>query len=176
MFTFAKTINNAPNVCNNKLLNYNRFIHRYIWKLLYMFCKITGLLIDVSLLCVGSRLTLTLRLIICKPLFLGSLLEVAQYLSATASMLDSAQLDHIEGRLTALSQKMDSLSEKEQQVSYSSEDQQKVRSRTFSQVINWKFWRSCGHIPDIISFHVFSDVFWCLISLHLTCLLIFAMG
>lgn len=84
-------------------------------------------------------------------MFLGSLLEVAQYLSATASMLDSAQLDHIEGRLTALSQKMDSLSEKERQTSYSSEDQQKVQSRKFMHVINSEFLYSHDRILDIIS-------------------------
>lgn len=47
----------------------------------------------------------------------SNLLETAQHLSATASMLDSAQLDHIEGRLTALSQKLDSISEKRAKVS-----------------------------------------------------------
>lgn len=41
-----------------------------------------------------------------------SLVEVAQQLSAKSSLLDSAQLDHIEGRLTALAQKMDSINEK----------------------------------------------------------------
>ncbi|XP_017781946.1 PREDICTED: dynactin subunit 2 [Nicrophorus vespilloides] len=43
------------------------------------------------------------------------LLEAAQHLSATASLLDSAQLDHIEGRLTALSQKMDLIAKKKEQ-------------------------------------------------------------
>ena len=41
-----------------------------------------------------------------------SLVEVAQRLNAKANLLDSAQLDHIEGRLTALAQKMDSINEK----------------------------------------------------------------
>jgi len=41
-----------------------------------------------------------------------SLVEVAQELNAKANLLDSAQLDHIEGRLTALAQKMDSINEK----------------------------------------------------------------
>nr|CAD7571723.1 unnamed protein product [Timema californicum] len=41
-----------------------------------------------------------------------SLLEVAESLSARANLLDSAQLDHIEGRLIALTQNMDSLAEK----------------------------------------------------------------
>ena len=41
-----------------------------------------------------------------------SLVEVAQQLNAKANVLDSAQLDHIEGRLTALAQKMDSINEK----------------------------------------------------------------
>ncbi|XP_018320309.1 dynactin subunit 2 [Agrilus planipennis] len=47
----------------------------------------------------------------------GTLLETAQYLSATASMLDSAQLDHIEGRLTALVQKLDMIAEKKAKIS-----------------------------------------------------------
>ncbi|XP_066260880.1 dynactin subunit 2 [Euwallacea similis] len=42
----------------------------------------------------------------------GSLMEVAQYLSATASMLDSSQLDHIEGRLSAMAQKLEALGQK----------------------------------------------------------------
>jgi len=40
------------------------------------------------------------------------LVEVAQELNAKADLLDTAQLDHIEGRLTALMQKMDSINEK----------------------------------------------------------------
>lgn len=43
---------------------------------------------------------------------LESLLETAEHLAATASMLDSAQLDHIEGRLSALLQNLDSIKEK----------------------------------------------------------------
>lgn len=39
----------------------------------------------------------------------SSLLESAQHLSATACLLAPKQLDHIEGRLTALAQKMDGL-------------------------------------------------------------------
>lgn len=46
----------------------------------------------------------------------GSLLEAAQYLSATASLLDSSQLDHIEGRLSALAQKLDSISQKKKEL------------------------------------------------------------
>lgn len=46
----------------------------------------------------------------------GSLLEAAQYLSATASLLDSSQLDHIEGRLSALSQKLDAISQKKKEL------------------------------------------------------------
>ncbi|XP_076265791.1 dynactin subunit 2 [Rhynchophorus ferrugineus] len=46
----------------------------------------------------------------------GGLLEAAQYLSATASLLDSAQLDHIEGRLSALDQKLDQISKKKQEI------------------------------------------------------------
>jgi len=40
------------------------------------------------------------------------LVEGAQELNAKAYLLDTAQLDHIEGRLTALMQKMDSINEK----------------------------------------------------------------
>jgi len=40
------------------------------------------------------------------------LVEVAQELNAKADLLDTAQLDHIEGRLIALTQKMDSINEK----------------------------------------------------------------
>ncbi|KAF5272957.1 hypothetical protein FQA39_LY18775 [Lamprigera yunnana] len=47
----------------------------------------------------------------------NNLFETAQYLSATASMLDSAQLDHIEGRLTALNQKLDTITEKRSKIS-----------------------------------------------------------
>lgn len=46
---------------------------------------------------------------------LGSLLETAEYLSATASLLDSSQLDHIEGRLGALAQKLEGISKKQPQ-------------------------------------------------------------
>ena len=41
-----------------------------------------------------------------------SLVEVARELNAKANLLDSAQLDHIEGRLTALAQKIDNINEK----------------------------------------------------------------
>ncbi|KAF2903638.1 hypothetical protein ILUMI_02545 [Ignelater luminosus] len=51
----------------------------------------------------------------------GSLIETAQHLCATASMLDSSQLDHIEGRLTALSQKLESIAEKKAKISEDSE-------------------------------------------------------
>ncbi|XP_023025073.1 dynactin subunit 2 [Leptinotarsa decemlineata] len=46
----------------------------------------------------------------------GSLLEIAEQLSATASLLDSSKLDHIEGRLGALSQKLDAITEKKKQL------------------------------------------------------------
>lgn len=51
----------------------------------------------------------------------GSLLETAQHLSATASLLDSSQLDHIEGRLTALAQKLDSIAEKKKTIAADAE-------------------------------------------------------
>lgn len=43
------------------------------------------------------------------------LFEVAQTLNAKSNMLDSAQLDHIEGRLTALQQKMNTIKESEKE-------------------------------------------------------------
>ncbi|XP_072387474.1 dynactin subunit 2 [Diabrotica undecimpunctata] len=46
----------------------------------------------------------------------SSLYEWAEHLSATASLLDSAQLDHIEGRLGALAQKLESIAEKKKEV------------------------------------------------------------
>ena len=55
-----------------------------------------------------------------------SLLEIAQLLSAKASLLDSAQLDHIEGRLTALAQKMDTIREKTAASPEDAERNQKV--------------------------------------------------
>lgn len=51
-----------------------------------------------------------------------TLLETAQYLSATASLLDSAQLDHIEGRLSCLQQKLDAIAEKKKEIA---QDEQK---------------------------------------------------
>jgi dynactin-2 len=57
-----------------------------------------------------------------------SLVEVAQQLNAKANLLDSAQLDHIEGRLTALSQKMDSINEKTAATTEDAERNQKVYS------------------------------------------------
>lgn len=57
-----------------------------------------------------------------------SLVEVAQQLNAKANLLDSAQLDHIEGRLTALSQKVDSINEKTASAPEDAERNQKVCS------------------------------------------------
>jgi dynactin-2 len=57
-----------------------------------------------------------------------SLTEVVQQLSAKASLLDSAQLDHIEGRLTALAQKMDSINQKTAATPEDAERNQKVCS------------------------------------------------
>lgn len=59
-------------------------------------------------------------------LFLGSLLEAAQYLSATASLLDSSQLDHIEGRLSALSQKLEAISQKKKELQQDEEKDKMV--------------------------------------------------
>jgi hypothetical protein len=57
-----------------------------------------------------------------------SLIEVAHQLNAKANLLDSAQLDHIEGRLTALAQKMDSVNEKSAATPEDAERNQKVCS------------------------------------------------
>lgn len=61
-----------------------------------------------------------------------SLLETVQYLSATASLLDSSQLDHIEGRLTALAQKLDSIAAKKKAVAIDEEKDKMVCSIEFS--------------------------------------------
>lgn len=53
-------------------------------------------------------------------------METAQHLSATASLLDSQQLDHIEGRLTALSQKLDSIAEKKKTIAADTEKDKMV--------------------------------------------------
>jgi hypothetical protein len=63
---------------------------------------------------------------------------VAQQLNAKANLLDSSQLDHIEGRLTALAQKMDSINEK---IAATPEDTER----------NHKVYRNSGaHSVDII--------------------------
>lgn len=62
-------------------------------------------------------------------IFLGSLLETAQHLSATASLLDSSQLNHIEGRLTALSQKLDTIAEKKKAIVEDAEKDKMVSKR-----------------------------------------------
>ncbi|KAJ4442794.1 hypothetical protein ANN_04387, partial [Periplaneta americana] len=72
-----------------------------------------------------------------------SLVEVAQQLSAKASLLDSAQLDHIEGRLTALAQKMDSINEKTAATPEDAERNRKInelydlvkKTETLSQIL-----------------------------------------
>ncbi|KAL3268898.1 hypothetical protein HHI36_007985 [Cryptolaemus montrouzieri] len=46
----------------------------------------------------------------------GSLLETSQHLASVANLLDSSQLDHIEGRLAALSQKLESIAEKKREI------------------------------------------------------------
>ncbi|KAK4875442.1 hypothetical protein RN001_011864 [Aquatica leii] len=51
----------------------------------------------------------------------NNLFETAQHLCATASMLDSAQLDHIEGRLTAFVQMLDTIAEKRGKISEDAE-------------------------------------------------------
>lgn len=59
----------------------------------------------------------------------GSLLEAAEHLSATATLLDSTQLDHIEGRLSALLQKLEAISEKKKQ---SEQDEEK------NKMVGWR--------------------------------------
>lgn len=58
-----------------------------------------------------------------------NLMDTAQHLSATASMLDSAQLDHIEGRLTALNQTLDAIAEKRSKLSVDGDKEKMVRMR-----------------------------------------------
>lgn len=65
----------------------------------------------------------------------GSLLETAEHLSATASLLDSAQLDHIEGRLGALAQKLEGIAEKKKQIQQD-EEKDKVILELFEMVKN----------------------------------------
>lgn len=55
-----------------------------------------------------------------------TLYETAQHLSSVVSLLDSNQLDHIEARLTSLSQKMDGIVEKQKQYQSDSEKDQMV--------------------------------------------------
>lgn len=65
----------------------------------------------------------------------GSLLETAEHLSATASLLDSSQLDHIEGRLGALAQKMEGIAEKKKQIQQD-EEKDKMILELFEMVKN----------------------------------------
>ncbi|ENN70750.1 dynactin subunit 2 [Dendroctonus ponderosae] len=65
----------------------------------------------------------------------GSLLEAAQYLSATASLLDSSQLDHIEGRLSALSQKLQVIGQKKKELPQD-EEKDKMILELYDQLKN----------------------------------------
>ncbi|XP_045482033.1 dynactin subunit 2-like [Harmonia axyridis] len=56
-----------------------------------------------------------------------SLLETAQHLAAVATLLDSAQLDHIEGRLAVLSQKLESIQDKKTEPAEEDERNKMVR-------------------------------------------------
>lgn len=60
-----------------------------------------------------------------------SLLETAEHLSATAALLDSAQLDHIEGRLSALLQNLDNIKEKQEKLNDDPEKNKMVRFRFY---------------------------------------------
>ncbi|XP_056647582.1 dynactin subunit 2 [Diorhabda sublineata] len=64
-----------------------------------------------------------------------SLFEVAEHLSATASLLDSSQLDHIEGRLGAMAQKLEAIAEKKKQVQQN-EEKDKMILELFDLVKN----------------------------------------
>ncbi|XP_057670347.1 dynactin subunit 2 [Diorhabda carinulata] len=64
-----------------------------------------------------------------------SLFEVAEHLSATASLLDSSQLDHIEGRLGAMAQKLEAIAEKKKQVQQD-EEKDKMILELFDLVKN----------------------------------------
>ncbi|CAG9865452.1 unnamed protein product [Phyllotreta striolata] len=65
----------------------------------------------------------------------GSLFEVAEQLSATASLLDSAQLDHIEGRLGNLAQKLETIAEKKKS-SQKDDDKDKMILELYELVKN----------------------------------------
>lgn len=65
----------------------------------------------------------------------GSLIETAQHLSATASLLDSSQLDHIEGRIGALAQKLEGIAEKKKQLQQD-EEKDKMILELFELVKN----------------------------------------
>nr|XP_015838591.1 PREDICTED: dynactin subunit 2 [Tribolium castaneum] len=71
----------------------------------------------------------------------GTLLETAQHLSATASLLDSAQLDHIEGRLSCLQQKLDAIAEKKKEIAQD-EEKDKMVSTCLFLCLNWSYLRS----------------------------------
>lgn len=58
--------------------------------------------------------------------FVGNLFETAEHLCATASLLDSSQLDHIEGRLGALAQKLEGIAEKKKQLQQDEEKDKMV--------------------------------------------------
>lgn len=68
--------------------------------------------------------------------FLESLLETAEHLSATASLLDSAQLDHIEGRLSALLQNLDNIKEKKENLTDDPEKDKMVLSLKKTAIFN----------------------------------------
>lgn len=57
-----------------------------------------------------------------------SLLATAQHLAAVATLLDSSQLDHIEGRLTALTQKLDAIQDKKKEINEDDDRNRMVRS------------------------------------------------
>lgn len=59
-------------------------------------------------------------------IFSDTLMETAQHLSATVSLLDSNQLDHIEARLASLSQKMNTIAEKKKQFQADADKDQMV--------------------------------------------------
>lgn len=76
-----------------------------------------------------------------------NLLETAEHLASVASLLDSSQLDHIEGRLSALSQKLESISEKKKEI-VQDEEKDKMIIELYNMVKNGE--NICKLLPKTI--------------------------
>lgn len=70
-----------------------------------------------------------------------SLVEAVQVLSAQTNLLDSAQLDHIEGRLTALAQKLNQIAEKGSSVEDTEKDRKVSGNVIFVTIIKVDWYR-----------------------------------